>query len=166
MYANLEDRLSAGELQLKNKSNSGWSRYVPCRTNTIHELQYWLQHFRRVNGQPFQRAGQTRVIEADLYTDAGGRGWGVILYLPPGDVSTSSPLFLAAQLALPPGMTLQAISSALHNGLRVCGQFSIDKMSECSNGREILANLYTLKALVSFVSNLRVDRRLDNSGAV
>ncbi len=61
--------------------------------------------------------------------------------------------FLAAQLALPPGMTLQAISFALHDGLLVCGQFSIDEMSECSNVREILANLYTLKALVSFVSN-------------
>jgi hypothetical protein len=72
----------------------------------------------------------------------------------------------AAQLALPPGMTLQAISSAMHDGLRVCGQFSINEMSQCSNLRENLANLYTLKALASFVSNLRVDRRLDNSGAV
>ena len=153
MHANLEDRLSAGELQLENKSNIGWSRHVPCCTNTIHELQYWLQHLSLVNDQPFQRAGQIRVIEADLDTDAGGRGWGGILYLPPGDVSISAPLFLAAQLALPPGMTLQAVSSALHDGLRVCGPFSIDEMSECSNVREILANLYTLKTLVSFVSN-------------
>jgi hypothetical protein len=66
MYANLEDRLSAGELQLENKSNIGWSRHVPCCTNTIHELKYWLQHLRLVNDQPFQRAGQIRVIEADL----------------------------------------------------------------------------------------------------
>jgi hypothetical protein len=166
MYVNLEDRLSSGEIHLDNKSNLGWSRHVSCRTATTHELQYWLHHLRRVNGQPFQRSGQIRVIEADLDTDAGGRGWGGVLYLPPGEISISSPLLLAAQLALPPCMTLQAIYSALHDGLRVCGQFSTSEMAECSNVREILANLYTLQALVRFVTNLRVDRRLDNAGAV
>ena len=141
-----------------NKSNLGWSRHVSCRAATTHELQYWIQHLRRVNGQPFQRSGQIRVIEADLDTDAGGRGWGGVLYLPPGAVSTASPLLLAAQLALPQSMTLQAIRSALHDGLRVCGQFSPSEMSECSNVRELLANLYTLRALVHFVANLRLDR--------
>jgi hypothetical protein len=40
MYANLEDSLSTADRQLENKSNIGWSRHVPCSTNTIHKLQY------------------------------------------------------------------------------------------------------------------------------
>jgi hypothetical protein len=166
MYANLEDRLSSHELSLPNKSSIGWSRHISCSTDTLLELQFWLHHLRRVNGQPFQRSGQIRVIEADLDTDAGGQGWGGVLYLPPGAVTVSSPLLLAAQLSLPPGMSLQAIHSALHDGLRVCGKFTIAEMSECSNVRELLANLYTLQTLSGFLTNMRVDRRLDNAGAV
>ena len=37
---------------------------------------------------------------------------------------------------------------------------------QCSNVRELLANLRTTQALFGFLVNMRVDRRLDNMGAV
>ena len=39
-------------------------------------------------------------------------------------------------------------------------------MAECSNVRELLANLRLTQTLIGFLANMRVDRRLDNMGVV
>ena len=89
---------------------------------------------------------QIRVIEVDTLLDAGARGWGGVLYLPPGSHAASASLLLAAGRSLPDNMTLEAIHSVFHDGIRVCGTFSSSEMAECSNVRELLANLRTTES--------------------
>ncbi len=57
---------------------------------------------------------------------------------------------------------LTAIHSALHDGIQVCGTFSASEMAECSNVRELPANLRTTQRDM----RVTVDRRMDNMGAV
>ena len=76
-------------------------------------------------------SGQSRVIEIDFLWCGGWRG---VLYLPPqaDSLTPSSSLLLAAQHALPVTMVLlSAIHSASHDGIRVCGTFSVAEMAPC-----------------------------------
>lgn len=67
----------------------------------------------------------------DLDTDASKHGWGAILYLPDPTRVPDSILLAAAQRTLPPRMTLVAIRSALHHGIRLAGSFSLAEMLQC-----------------------------------
>ena len=131
MYINIEARLKPHERTLEHKSSLGWSRAVPRHADTLVEFQFWITNTPRVNGQPIQRCQQIRVIEVDTLSDAGARGWGGVLYLPPGSHAASASLLLAARRSLPDNMTLEAIHSVLHDGIRVCGTFSSSEMAEC-----------------------------------
>ena len=63
-------------------------------------------------------------------------------------------------------MTLTAITSALHHGIRVCGAFSSAEAAESSNFRELLATSYSFQALLPFLQGLTLDHHMDNLGAV
>ena len=166
MYTNIEERLQPHERLLPQHGLLGWNRSINLRFDTRAELEFWIDQINHVNGQPFQRCSHVRVIEVDQLVDAGKNGWGGVLYLPPGSALEGSALLHAAQRALPSTMTITAIASAIHDGIRVTGTFTPDEMQEGSNVRELLANLRMLESLVTFVADMRVDQRMDNSGAV
>ncbi len=79
------------------------------------------------------------MLDIDIDTDASQRGWGAVLYLPDPTAAPDPILLNVARRALPPGMTLIAIKSELHNGIRICGVFSLEEAAESSNVRELLA---------------------------
>ena len=63
-------------------------------------------------------------------------------------------------------MTLIAIKSALHHGLRICGVFSLEEAAESSNVRELLATSYSFRVFLPFLQGLSLDHYMDNLGAV
>ena len=161
MYQNIEERLRPQEPR-----HCGWSRHIHIRSTTKAELQFWVEHIQRVNGQPFQQALIRRVLHIELDTDASQNGWGAILYLPDPTQAPDPLLLEAAIQGLPCGMSLQAITTALHHGIRICGLLSPAEAGESSNARELLATLYTYQALRPFLSHLHINHHMDNLGAV
>ena len=167
MYGNIEERLYPHEKFPQDNSRSkGWSQNVNLRANTKAELTFWIQNIHRVNGQPFLRALIHRVLHIDLDTDASKIGWGAILYLPDPSQVPDPLILAAARLSLPPRMTLRAIQTALHHGIRLGGMLSPAEAKESSNARELLATLYSFRALLPFLHNLQLDHHMDNLGAV
>ena len=120
MYQNIEARLKSYE-KGPSAAAIGWKRYVPIHTNTRAELGFWLENIRRLNGQPFLRAHVNRVLDIDLNTDAGGRGWGAVLAVPPEGTVAESALLEVVSSRLLPNMSIQAVASALRTGLKLCG---------------------------------------------
>ena len=108
----------------------------------------------------------TSMILAAEYSVLMVEGWGAILYLLDPTRSPAKLLLAAAQRTLPPRMTLVAIQSALHHGIRIAGTFSLAEALESSNARELLATLYSFKALSLFLRDLHLDHHMDNLGAV
>lgn len=139
MYRNIEERLKPHErlFPLHTSRALGWSRRINILARTKAELTFWLKHLVRVNGQPFQRCLLHRTLHIDLDTDASKHGWGAILYLPDPTRSPDVILLAAAQRTLPPRMTLVAIQSALHHGIRIAGTFSLEEAQESSNARKL-----------------------------
>ena len=135
MYRNIEERLKPHErFPLSTSRALGWSHQVSLRPRTKAELTFWFRHLERVNGQPFLRSllhRTRRTLHIDLDTDASKHGWGAILYLPDPTRVPDSILLAAAQRTLPPRMTLVAIRSALHHGIRLAGSFSLAEMLQC-----------------------------------
>jgi hypothetical protein len=167
IYANIEDRLKPHEkLQINNSRGLGWARSVHLRAASKAEIAFWIRNLHRVNGQPFRREDIHRVLDIDIDTDASKRGWGAVLYLPDPTAAPDPILLNAARRALPPGMTLIAIKSALHNGIRICGVFSLEEAAESSNVRELLATSYSFRAFLPFLQGLSLDHYMDNLGAV
>ena len=136
------------------------------RTTTKAELLFWIENIHRVNGQPFQRPLIHQVFDIDLDTDASKKGWGAVLYLPEPNQPPDPILLLAARQILPPLMTLEALSTALHSGIRLRGEFSFQECKESSNARELMATLYSFKALLPFLHDLDLNHQMDNLGAV
>ncbi len=81
-----------------------------------------------------------------------------------------SPLFtillLAARQILAPLMTLEALITAFHSGIRLRGEFSVQECKESSNARELMAPLYSFKVLLPFLHDLDLNNQMDNLGAV
>jgi hypothetical protein len=161
MYQNIEEHLRPQEPRHRS-----WSRHLHICSTTKAELQFWVEHIQRVNGQPFQRALIRRVLHIDLDTDASQNGWGAVLYLPDPTQAPDPLLLEAAIQGLPCGMSLQAITTALHHGICICGLLSQAEAGESSNARELLATLYTYQALRPFLSHLHINHHMDNLGAV
>ena len=72
-----------------------------------------------LNGQPFLREHVDRVLDIDLNTDAGGRGWAVVLAAPPAGTVAESALLEVVSSRLLRNMTIQAVASALRTGLKL-----------------------------------------------
>ena len=167
MYSNIEDRLHPHEVATPSRSQSiGWSRHVHIRTTTKAEFSFWINQIHRVNGQPLQHQLIHRVLDIDLDTDTSQNGWGAILYLPDPTSPPDPILLAAARQALPPRMSIEALCTALHHGIRIHGTFSELESTESSNARELLATLFSFKSLLPFLQNLHLDHRMDNLGAV
>lgn len=167
MYSNMEDRLKPHEkIPPTNAQSIGWSRQVHLRATTKAEFTFWLTNIHRVNGQPFQRTLIHPVLDLDLDTDASKNGWGAILSLPDPASPPDPCLLQAARLALPPHMTLEAITTALQHGIRIHGLFSRSESTESSNARELLATLYSFRSLLPFLQDLHLNHHMDNLGAV
>ncbi len=115
------------------------------RTTTKAELLIWIENIHRVNGQPFQRPLIHQVFDIDLDTDASKK---------------------AARQILPPLMTLEALSTALHSGIRLRGEFSFQECQESSNAGGLMATLYSFKALLPFLHDLDLNHQMDNLRAV
>ena len=131
IYANIEDCLKQHEkLQIPNPRRLGWNRTVHLRADAKAEITFWIRNLHRVNGQPFRREDIHRVLDIDINTDASHFGWGAILYLPDPTAAPDPVLLNAARRALPSGMTLPAIKSALCHGIRVCGVLSPAESAE------------------------------------
>ena len=124
----------------------------------------WLENIRRLNGQPFLRAHVNQVLDINLYTDAGGRGWGAVLAVPPEGTVAQSVLLDVVSSRLLPNMSIQAVASALRTGLKLCGTFTEAEQKEGSNVRELLATKYAFHALCPALTHLRMDHLVDNSG--
>jgi hypothetical protein len=75
-------------------------------------------------------------------------------------------LLAAAQRGLPNCMSLHAIQTALHHGIRLSGMLSPSEALESSNASELLATLYTYQALLPFLCDLHINHHMDNLGAV
>ena len=91
------------------------------------------------------------MLDIDINTDASHFGWGAILYLPDPTAAPDPVLLNAARRALPSGMTLTAIQSALCHGIRVCGVLSPTEAAESSNVWELLATAYSFRAFLPFL---------------
>ena len=143
IYSNIEKCLKLYERNLEYKGTMGWNRYVALRVETKLELQFWITDIARISGQPFHPCAQVLVIDVDS-----------LLPEPAGVLSDTSlahsVLLFAAQRSLPPGMTLTAIVSSLHDGLRVCGTFTLEEQSEAPT-------------FGNFLSALTFSQRLANS---
>jgi hypothetical protein len=150
----------------QHKRHLGWARSIPIRANTKAELRFWIANIQLVNGQPYQRSLIHRVLQIALDTDASKHGWGAVLYMPDPTQEPNPILLAAAQLGLPTGMSLHAIKTALHHGIRLCGMLSPSEALESSNARELLATLYTYQALLPFLCDLHINHHMDNLGAV
>ena len=167
MYRNIEARLQPHEKTPPwNARHKGWHRHVHIHKDTKAELAFWLSNINRVNGQPFKRDSLERVLDIDLNTDASHHGWGAVLYLPDSALGPDPHLLEDARQALPPNMTIHAVQSALSQGIKVCGKFSIAEALDSSNARELLATFYSLRTLIIFLQDLRLDHHMDNLGAV
>ncbi len=98
---------------------------VHIRKDAHTELEFWSNNIHRVNGHPFKRDSLYQFLDImiDLYTDASGRSWGAVPYLPS---ASNSALLLMASRALPPQMTIhwQAVQPAFHHRIHVRGIFS------------------------------------------
>ena len=121
MYQNIEARLKPHE---KGPSPGviawkPWNRYIPLHATTRTELRFCLKNIRRLNGQPFLRAHVNRVLDIDLNTDAGGRGWAAVLAAPPAGTVGESTLLEVVSSRLLRYMTIQAVASALRTGLKL-----------------------------------------------
>ena len=163
MYKNIDARLKPYE---KGMSKAGWNRHVHLNTRTRAELVFWISRIQKVNGQPFQRDAVHRTMDVNLGTDASQPGWGTIITLPSNIRADHSALLQAAQLTLPKNMTIEAVTSTVASGIRICGMFSESEASESSNARELLATLYSFKIGIGFLRGMRVDHQMDNMGAV
>ena len=75
MYRNIEARLKPHEMG-PSAGAIGWKRYIPIHATTRSEIQFWLDNIHKLKDLPFLRAHINRVLDMDLNTDAGGRGWG------------------------------------------------------------------------------------------
>lgn len=163
MYQNIEARLKPHE-RGSSAGAIGWNRFVPLHATTRAELGFWLDNIQRLNGQPFLRAHINRVLDIDLNTDAGGRGWGAVLAIPPQGTVANAQLLDAVSLRLLPNMTVHAAASALRTGIKLCGSFTEAEQNEGSNVRELLATKYAFHALCPALAHLRMDHLVDNSG--
>ncbi len=70
-------------------------------------------------------------MEVNLGTDASEPGWGTVITLPLNTPADQSALLQAAKLTLPKNMSIEAITSAVSSGIRICGMFSEAEASEC-----------------------------------
>ena len=146
MYQNIEVWLKPHE-KGPSAGAIGWNRYVPLHATTRAELCFLLKNIRRLNGQPFLRANVNRVLDIDLNTNAGGRGWGAVLAVPRAGTVAESTLLEAVSSRLLSNMTIQAVASALCTGLRLCRTFTDAEQKEGSNVRELLTTKYAFQAL-------------------